>query len=125
MKHIKKFESNGLPEVEPTNTTEVYVVGTEGERHEDLVFEGVYTKSGLTKSHLIPVENSWENIFNELESSGEEFLEFGFVDRTEYTLSPEDEKMIMSEGGWDWCQEEFGDYEGPINRKIAKVKIRN
>ena len=124
MKHIKKFESNGLPEV-GSDTTEVYVVGTEGERHEDLVFEGVYTKSGLVKSHLIPVENNWENIFNELESSGGKFLVFGFVDKTEYTLSPEDEKMIMSENGYDWCEDEFGDDGGARTWKISKVKIRN
>lgn len=102
----------------------IYIVGELGERHEDITFEGAFTKTGLINSSLIPVQRTWDSIFEALDNkNNDEFLEFDFVCKKEFTIQPGEEQIIMSDKGYKWCEETFIDDVATRMRKIAKVKV--
>ena len=106
------------------SSTEVYVLGGVGERSEDLIFNGVYTKTGLLKSNLVPVGMGWDEMISKLNTMNN-FYSFDFIDKTEHALTPEEENIVMSKEGINWVETEFDENEGARMHQIAKVNVVN
>lgn len=85
----------------------LYLLASEGERHEDAIPDGVYTLDGLKALKYIPIDQNWDDIISE---AGDKWLYFYIIDNgqidDEYQATEEEkEKIMCGDHDKDWLKE--------------------